>query len=111
MQRISDDLGIRIGEDMKKTSTRTGGRRAAKIRVTSTNKPPLEATAAAFARLLVAGESKNAEIQAVRDRLSNAEKERDVWRGKNSEHYQMACALVDSLKEELQTLDGGQSTP
>lgn len=38
---------------MKKTTTKAHGRRAAKIRVTSTGKPPLSG-AEAFARLLVA---------------------------------------------------------
>lgn len=41
------DVGARhLGEDMKKTATKARGRRAAKIRVTSINKPPLDAAAA-----------------------------------------------------------------
>ncbi|MHB0973341.1 MAG: hypothetical protein ACYC0P_03765 [Thiobacillus sp.] len=43
---------------MKKTTTKAHGRRAAKIRVTSTGKPPLSG-AKAFARLLVAVYNKN----------------------------------------------------
>lgn len=59
---LATTLAIPIGEDMKKAITRTGGRRGAKIRVTTVGKPPLSA-AEAFARLLLASHNKNPIVQ------------------------------------------------
>jgi hypothetical protein len=52
------------------------------------------------------GEHNSDQAMALRARLEQAEREREAWRGKDSEHYQMACALVDSLKKQLEELAG-----
>jgi hypothetical protein len=41
-------------------------------------------------------------------RLDNARQERDAWRGKGTEHYQLAVILVQRLEKQLQNLATGK---
>jgi hypothetical protein len=44
------------------------------------------------------------QIQELEDKIFRAERERDAWKGKPSEHYKMASILVESLKKQLSGL-------
>jgi hypothetical protein len=38
------------------------------------------------------------------EKIYNAERERDAWRGKSSEHYKMGSLMVEALKRQLAEL-------
>ena len=44
------------------------------------------------------------QIADVEAKIHLAERERDAWRGKPSEHYKMATIMVESLKKKLSEL-------
>ena len=49
-------------------------------------------------------QSIEAEILELKGKICHAELERDLWKSKPSEHYKMACLLVESLKKQLVVL-------
>lgn len=48
------------------------------------------------------------DMEAKREKLMSdlwrAERERDVWKGRSQHHYDMACHLVQSIKNQLAKL-------
>lgn len=51
---------------------------------------------------------KGARLEKLRSNLYRAERERDAWKGKPSEHYKMACILVEGLKKQIAALESSE---
>jgi len=47
---------------------------------------------------------KEARLKKLQGQLYLAKCERDAWKGKPTEHYKLACLLVDSINEEISML-------
>jgi len=48
--------------------------------------------------------SRDEQIQELEAKIQLAERERDAWKGKPTEHFRMASIMVDSLKKQLDEL-------
>lgn len=45
---------------------------------------------------------KNKKLEKLEEKLRQAERERDAWKGKSKHHYEMASIMVEAIKKDIE---------